>query len=234
MVFTRGHYSARSGPSAVRFRLCLALLLCAQCVSGQKAKPAARAEDDLRGRTVYVIQRYYHTGFVIELDREARSCLEFAPRFSRFRYVDIGWGEEVFYQDPEFTLAKGARAIFLPSKSVLRVEGFNLDMGGVIAWSDRTMKISMTRDEFARLCSFINGSLKKDRDNGLIEASEHDNGEIIFFKSPHTYCLFNTCNTWIARALRHAGFDISPVCVVTARTLFGRLRRVGVSLKDPK
>jgi hypothetical protein len=228
------HYSVRNRPSALWIRLCLALLLCAQCVSGQNSRPAARPDDILRDRTVYVIQSYFHTGFIIELDREARSRLEFAPRFGRFRYVDIGWGEEVFYQDPEFTLSKGARAIFLPSKSVLRVEGFNQDMGGVIAWSDRAMKISMTRNEFARLCSFINGSLKKDRDNGLDEASEHDNGEIIFFKSPHTYYLFNTCNTWIARALRHAGFDISPTGVVTARTLFWKLNKVGVSLKAPK
>lgn len=207
------------------------ILLCARCVTGQDALPAAGTADS--GRiTVYVIQSYYHTGFIVELDREARAALEFAQRFRRFRYVDIGWGEEVFYQDPEFTLGKGARAILLPSKSVVRVEGFNQDLKGVIDWSDRAVTISMTSGEFSRLCAFINGSLIKDRDHRLVVASVHGKGEIVFFKSPRTYCLFNTCNTWIARALRHAGLDISPAGVVTAGTLFWKLKGVGVSLKN--
>jgi len=212
-------------------RLCLIVLMFARCVSGQ-VQPVSGPHDRVHDRTVYIVQSYYHTGFIVELDREARARLDFANRFSRFRYADIGWGEEVFYQDPAFTLCKGARAIFTPSRSVVRVEGFNQDMAGVIAWSDRAVKISMTPDEFGRLCAYINGSLSKDSGHNLMEASVHGGGEIIFFKSPRTYCLFNTCNTWIARAMKHAGLDISPACVVTAGTLFWKLKGVGVSLKD--
>jgi hypothetical protein len=211
----------------------LALVVSATCVSGQQTRPGAQHERE-RTRTVYVIQTYYHTGFIIELDRETRSLLEFTKRFDRFRYIDIGWGEAVFYQDPAFTLCKGARAILLPSKSVVRVEGFNQDIRDVIAMSDRAMKFSMTRGQFARLCSFINGSIRRDRERGLIVASVHENGEIIFYKSPRTYCLFNTCNTWIANGLRYAGLDISPAFVVTAKSLFWKLDGEGDVLKKSR
>jgi uncharacterized protein (TIGR02117 family) len=221
--------SSRLYPSWIT--MCLALCVGWRCVSAQGAQIADGPVERDRHRTVYINQTYYHTGIIIELDAEARRCLEVSSHFTRHRYVDIGWGDEVFYQDPEFTLCKAARAILIPTSSVVRVEGFDQDVQDILASSDRAMKISITKDEFAKLCEFINGSLKRDADKNLLIASVHDSGNVIFFKSPYSYDLFNTCNTWIARAFKHAGLGVSSACVVTAGTLFHRLAGIGMEEK---
>jgi len=218
-------------PLATSIKVYLAICLSARCVSGLQAQHAEPPQAPVPTRTVFIVQSYYHTGIIFELDAETRRKLDFAKQFAAYRYVDIGWGEEVFYQDPEFTLIKAARAILCPSNSVIRVEGFNQEISDVVVASDRAMKFSVPADQFARLCAFINGSLKKNERGGLIVESSRENGAVIFFKSTHTYCLFNTCNTWIAEALRYAGLNVSPACVVTASTLFHRLKNKGETLR---
>jgi len=140
--------------------------------------------------------------------------------------VEIGWGEEDFYQNPDSSVTRAARAILRQNPSVLRVEGFNQDIRDVMAWSERTRKISLTPPQMTKLIVYVNESLKKDKNGKPVIASVHGLGEIIFFKSTQTYYLFNTCNTWIARALQYAGLDITPVGVVTAQSLFYKLNKL--------
>ena len=120
--------------------------------------------------------------------------------------------------------------MMIPSSSVIRVEGFDAEMKDVVAWSGRAARFRLSDVEFIRLCEFIEASLTKDCDGKPAVASRHG-GDVIFFRSPHLYHMFNTCNTWIARALNHAGADISPVCAITAGTLFRRMEKSGEILK---
>ncbi len=210
---------------------CLLVGMCSQCARGEQMHEGNALLAPARYRTVIIIQSYYHTGILLELDAETRGKLDLARYFIRYRNIDIGWGEEVFYQDPSFTLSKGARAVLCPSRSVIRAEGFNQDIDDVVGTSDRAMRFRITDDQYDRLCAFINASLTRNVKGEAVVVSSHDSGAVLFFKSPHTYCLFNTCNTWIAKALKRAGIEISPACVVTASTLFSRLKKKGDSLK---
>lgn len=167
---------------------------------------------------------------MIGLDGNARRVLSFSEFFINHGRVDIGWGDEVIYQEAEIRSCSAVRAMMIPSSSVIRVEGFDADMKDVVAWSGRAAMFRLSDVEFIRLCEFIDASLMKDGDGKPVVASRHG-GEVIFFRSPHLYHMFNTCNTWIARALNHAGIDISPVCVITAGTLFRRMKESGEILK---
>jgi uncharacterized protein (TIGR02117 family) len=204
---------------------CLATLLCIAGILPVSARPNAVLGGVAATCTVYVSQVYYHTGLIIRLDAKAAS-LAVAPWFRGYRYVDIGWGEEDFYQNPDSSVSRAMKAVLARNRSVLRVEGFNQDIRDVIAWSERTKKITLTPQQLAKLIAYINDSLKKDRNGKPVIASTHGSGEIVFFKSTQTYYIFNTCNTWVARALQYAGLDISPAGVVTAQSLFYKLNRL--------
>jgi uncharacterized protein (TIGR02117 family) len=204
---------------------CLALLLCAAGIASGSAGPNTAQGRVAATCTVYVSQVYYHTGLIIRLDEHAAS-LAVASFFRGYRYVDIGWGEEEFYQNPDSSVSRAAKAVLSRNPSVLRVEGFNQDIRDVIAWSERTKKIALTPPQLARLIAYINGSLKKDKNGSPVVASVHGLGEVVFFKSTQTYYLFNTCNTWVASTLQYAGLDISPAGVITAQSLFYKLNRL--------
>ena len=201
-------------------------LLFASCIVSAGALPAGEQAAVSKIYTIYINQVYYHTGLIIEMDEVAASGLDVAPWFKGYRYVEIGWGEEDFYQNPDSSVTRAARAIFRRNPSVLRVEGFNQDIRDVMAWSERTKKISLTPPQMAKLIRYVNDSLKRDRNGIPVIASVHGAGEIVFFKSNQTYYLFNTCNTWIARALHYAGLDITPIGVVTAQSLFYKLNKL--------
>jgi len=181
--------------------------------------------------TVWVISNNFHTGLIIELDEETRRMLVFSQFFTRYRFADIGWGDEVFYQNPDFRLSTAARAVLMPSPSVVRVEGFNADIKDVITWSRRAARFTLDAPQYSRLCEFINSSFRRDDEGNLIMASDQGDSRIIFYKSPLKYHLFNTCNTWIARALNHAGLDISAPGIITADNLFDSFKNSGEILK---
>jgi uncharacterized protein (TIGR02117 family) len=212
--------------SASLFNSCLAILLSAICMAPANALSTPYDNGNTAQCIVYVNQVYYHTGLIIEMDANAAASLAMAPYFKGYKYIEIGWGEEDFYQNPDSSVSRAAKAILVRNPSVLRVEGFNQDIREVMAWSERTKKIALAPGQMAKLIVYINDSLKKDKNGKLVIASIHGSGEIIFFKSTQTYYLFNTCNTWVASALHYAGLDITPAGVVTAKSLFDKLNKL--------
>jgi hypothetical protein len=183
-------------------------------------------------RTVYLINTYLHTGFVLKCTDVDVERIPAAGIPKAGLYYDIGWGDEDFYQDPDFKLSKAAKALFLPTPSVIRMESFTAPVEEVIRWCDYCVKVEMTDDQFLKLCEFIKNSFKIDKENKLIIDSMNNTGDVIFFKALGSYHLFNTCNTWIALGLEYAGFDISPTGVITAKNLFEKIKVIGAVVKS--
>src|SRR5262245_29683781 len=73
-------------------------------------------------RTLYIVSHGWHSGIVVErADLEKRM-----PRFvaGTEKYLEIGWGEERFYQARETSLGMALRAVLWPNPSVLQVVPF--------------------------------------------------------------------------------------------------------------
>ena len=75
---------------------------------------------------IYFIKQNWHTAIVFNT-QELNSVLfgEFNS-FSHFSLIDIGWGDEVFYQYPGFDSGLAFKALFYSTPSSIRVEGINL------------------------------------------------------------------------------------------------------------
>jgi len=184
--------------------------------------------------TVYIINNNLHTGIVIPVNSESISHISSLKYFKNFELIDIGWGEEKFYQDPQDSFCMGARAILLPNTSVVRMEGYGSIADCSISWSDFTVRLILSKDQFIKLAKFIDDSFRKETGDELIITSKKHSGHIMFFKSVYRYHLFNTCNTWVAAAIKYAGFDVSPFFIITATQLYNEIKDQGTVLKSLK
>ena len=178
-------------------------------------------------QTIYLVKNNLHTGIVIQLNPEVMKLIPAAERFEGNKYIDIGWGDEDFYQHPDPDYLLGAKAILVPTNSVVRIQGKDFKIDKIVEWSDFTIQFNLNGNQFKKLCEFINLSFLKDENENFIIASEDHNNKVVFYKSGFKYHLFNTCNTWIAEAFEKAGFNVSSSNVVTAENLFEELSKHG-------
>ncbi len=185
----------------------------------------------LRNYDVYVINRGIHTGLVIPVNTISKRSIDAMGEFPDATFVDFGWGDEEVYQTPDETLCMDIRAVLIPSSSVMCARAIHTGIGIQVERSDFAVRFMLAEDEFTRLCMFINSSFTRDGENRLIKTSVRSGGNIIYFRSIHTYCLFNTCNTWIADALSLVVPGVSPFMVITRDNLYDEIRDRGELLK---
>lgn len=181
--------------------------------------------------SIYIAKNDWHVGIILEINDNLISKLNVIKEFESFNYVDIGWGDAEFYQSPgDFDLFLAAKAVLLPTPSVIRIQGYNSTLEQIINWRDYTFRIELTNIQYDKLCSFINNSFKRDSDDRLIITSEKHDGKVKFFSSKYNYHIAYTCNTWVAEALEFSGLDVKASNVVTAENLMGELAKCGTML----
>jgi hypothetical protein len=181
--------------------------------------------------TVYIINTNIHTGIFISINDESAKYIEALKYYTDYEYADFGWGEETVYQTHAETYCMDAKAILLVNPSVVRVEGYNGTIESLVKWSGFSIKFSLTSGQFKQLCGFINESFIKNSDGSTIITSQESSGRITFFKSVYKYHLFNTCNTWIAKALKNSGIEVSDFFIITSGQLYRSIKDHGVILK---
>jgi hypothetical protein len=185
--------------------------------------------------TVYLIKSRWHTGIIMSVNDISLKNIRALNLFKDRKYVDIGWGDADFYQSPkDFDVYLAFKALFIPTESVVRIEGYDCDIKNIIEWSDFCIEFELHDRGFIGLCKFIDSSLSKTGTGRLIVTSTRDNNRIIFFKSDLKYYIFETCNKWVAEAFESAGFRVSPKWIITAENLFNEIKKFGTVLKFKK
>lgn len=179
---------------------------------------------------IYFIKQNWHTAIVFNTaDLNSEIFLEY-DNFKKYNLIDIGWGDEEFYQYPDFDLGLAFKALFYKTPSTLRVEGLNLSKEEYFDLSEVVIELEITKVQLFQICSFINNSFFPDEDQHTIILSEKADGKIIFYKAKDYYHLFNTCNTWLARCLNYAGINIDENVILTGQ-LFNELSKIGNVIK---
>lgn len=187
-------------------------------------------KENRSGRTIYLIKSYWHVGIVIEIDSASVAGIPMLSRFKDYKYVDVGWGDEDFFQNSTIDYYDAAKAILFPTRSVIKITGHRSDIASIINWSDFCIKINITDDQFSGLLKFIDDSFLIE-DDEYVFISSFAGGAIVFYKSVHDYHLFNTCNTWVVDALETAGCGVSKSGIITAEDLFVEVKTIGDVLK---
>lgn len=187
------------------------------------------AEDSLK--SIYLIKQRWHTAIVFHKEDVDSTILPEVKYFSGAELIDIGWGDEAFYQYPDFDWDLAYQAIFYPTPSTLRMEGVYISMIEYFNLSEIVVELEINNEQLKILLDYINDTIWRN-DTGQSEIlSTQYLKRIYFFRANGDYHLFNTCNTWLARGLKKVGFEIKDDIVLTEQ-LFNEADVIGTVIKS--
>lgn len=173
-------------------------------------------------KTVYVVNAYgWHTSIVVP-GKEAAPYIRASDDFEGARYLEIGWGDEAYYQARKTTSGMGLKAVFWPTDSVLHVVALDRDPALYFPDAD-VVAIRLSERGFRKLAGFIDESFAEDEKGGVIRLGSGLYGRSRFYRAQGTFYLFNNCNRWSADAIRSSGFPISTFYVITAAHVMDQL-----------
>ncbi|WP_345976987.1 DUF2459 domain-containing protein [Sulfurimonas sp. HSL3-7] len=175
-------------------------------------------------KTVYVVNNYgWHTGIVLSR-KDAAPYLHAFDDFKSARYLEIGWGDELYYQAKKITFWMSIRAAFWPTDSVLHVVALQDEPLAHFSDSD-VVALELSNRGFIRLVEFIDNSFALDEKGEIITLGSGLYGTSRFYRAEGTFHLFNNCNTWSADAIRSSGFPISTFYVFSSDNMMYQLKQ---------
>lgn len=173
----------------------------------------------------FVLQAGWHTGIVLRTKDISPADWPEAANYLQHSYIDIGWGDERFYQAEGNPPALAARAALVPTSSAIHIVPFSIHPLSLYSGDTFLKRIEATPRQFSALCRIISDSFERDESGNLIESRLNEKSRN-FFKAKGKYHIFNTCNTWVVRCLKEAGFDVNPNGVITQQHLIKALRKL--------
>ena len=213
--------SARMRDATVVTWMLLVLLLNG-CSTESKLVTATTSYSGDGGHPILVVSRGWHTGIVLAADLLTAHSPVLQERFADAAFLEVGWGDEAYYQAGPVTFGVVFTAALVPSSSVVYVVAVPQTGNGY--FSNSEVRLLCAKEGQARaLARFIAESFARDADGRLIERQCGNNGNSQFYAARGSFHLLNTCNTWTAKGLQHLGMDISPTLKLTAGSVMSDL-----------
>lgn len=190
-------------------------------------QPAADSE-----KVIYLVKIRWHTGIIFKTNQIDTTIWKTLDDFKKYDYIDVGWGDRDFYQHPGFDIDLAMRALFIKTKSTLRVGGINEPVSEDINSTDYAERLVLSEDKYDSLCRFIQSTYDLENKQPQI-LSVHAGGGIKFYAARGYYSCFNTCNTWVAKALRYSEYNLDEN-IILVEQLFRETVKYGKMVKLPE
>jgi len=202
--------------------ICTALSACA----GPEIKTDLPTGPDEPARTIYLVNHHGHAGISIRRSDIPDAIWPEKRDFPDVKFLEVGWGDRDYYQMQNHHWTVAVKAALLPTASVLHIAGFNEPVSAYFPYSE-IIEIQLTEPGFERLCHYMATSYARDTAGNSVPLGTglYDNSR--FYLSRETYHIFNTCNVWVARALRTAGCPVTPAFTITSNSLMSSVRSCG-------
>lgn len=181
--------------------------------------------------SIYLIKQNWHTGIILKKEDVKINILPVIKDFSKADFLDIGWGDREFYLHPGFDFELAFKALFYPTPSVIRIQGVH-SINYYLNSSDAAVEIKISKNSFDKLCAFISNSFNKNENKNIL-ITERNKNTIKYYEAKENYSIFNTCNTWIAKGLKNAGFEIDDNIIVTQQ-IFKEVEKFSNVIKMPE
>jgi len=189
-----------------------------------------QAQNDNSSYQIYLTKQYWHTAVVIKKVDIDTTIFPEVNLFDDAGLIDIGWGDEEFYQHPGFDSGLAYKALFYATPSTIRVEGIRIPKQHYFDISEIVVEFTITKNQLDTLCTYISNTVWRNSEGEHEILSTQGLDRIIFFKANGEYHLFNTCNTWLAHGLKNVGINISDDIILTEQ-LFNEAAKVGKVIK---
>ena len=194
--------------------------------------PSLKVSDSISLSTdkeIFLIKQRWHTAIVLQTSDIDSNFFPIVKQFREYKMIDIGWGDEEFYQYPDFDWELAFRALFIPTSSTLRVEGISISRELYFDLSEIVVKLIISDEQFIKILKYIDDTFYRNENQEIILSSKAG-GQIIFYAAKGEYHLFNTCNTWLAKCLNHAGLNIKTDIILTEQ-LFQETAKISDVIK---
>ena len=155
-------------------------------------------------RTLFLVSHGWHTGIVMERKDLVALIPPLAGELGEEGYVEVGWGEERFYQARETTVGMALRAVLQPNPSVLQVVPLPRQPRDYFPQSE-IAEIRLEEQGYRALVAFVAESFTRTPAREPIRLSPSLYGNGWFYRAEGSFHAFNTCNTWVATAMEKAG-----------------------------
>lgn len=175
--------------------------------------------------TIYVTRADGHSGIVLSRATLPAGALPEAADFPDAKYLGLGWGDADYYPAPQTTLGMTLRAVFLPTPAVVHMAGLEAHPREVFPGNE-IVALKVPPIGFRKLVAYLDGTFDR---GGAQRADSVAAGLYpfsLFYPATGEFHLFNTCNTWTARALKEAGWPIQVFGTVTAEDLMAQVRKL--------
>jgi uncharacterized protein (TIGR02117 family) len=174
-------------------------------------------------RSIFVIAHAHHSGLIVRADEVPLNAWPARRDFPDAEFLVMGWGHREYYphDDPGVSLA--IRALLFPGLSTLNVIPVRGALTEAFPGSE-ILELHVPDAGFERLVSFVRETYELDAEGRGIPVSSGTRHAGRFYASARTFHALENCNTWVARALHHAGLEIQVETTLTAGTLLRRVR----------
>lgn len=174
-------------------------------------------------RTVHVAAHGWHTGLIVRSGDVPRDAWPARVDFPDAEYLEVGWGEREYYVREDAGVWLGLRALLWSTSSAIHVVAFRGPIAHQFPGAE-IIELSVPEAGLQRLVAFVGASHELDAAGRAIVLAPGRRPASRFYASHRRFHLFETCNTWVARALQEAGVPVEPGSAGTTEALMRQLR----------
>jgi uncharacterized protein (TIGR02117 family) len=207
--------------------MCLAPSLLAGCIlaSTGDSRSSASGEPTV---TAWVLDHGWHTAIVARRSDVDRALWPEVDDFPGAVLVEVAWGDREFYMAPTASSGLAVKAALWAGGSVLHVVGFSTPIAAYFSQS-HVVELRLSRRGFDAMTRFIHDEYQRDHESQPVRLERGLYGTSWFYAARSRYYLFNTCNTWVARALSTAGLAVTSAGVITAGGVMRQIQPIAAS-----
>ena len=180
---------------------------------------------------IYLVSHGWHVGIVIERTDSTAAHWPEQADFPDAVFLEVGWGDRDYYQDPDPDVGKLLKAGLWPTKSVLHIVGFRRPVTAYFPRSE-IIRLDVPEAGIDALAAYVHDAYARDDAGNVIALGPGLYGESRFYAGRQRYHVFKNCNTWAARALRAAGVRVRPAEILTADDLLRQARPYGETIQE--
>lgn len=232
------------GAAALGLACLIGVIVVLTVVSARPADPALYPPKPGEPSTlIHVVSHGWHSGIALSRDaltasagRQGLSKLAAVlDRFSAFAVLEIGWGDERFYQETptaaDVNVKSALRALFQPgNRAVLHVVGLDRTAPQVFRRSE-ILAIRLSEAGLDRLARHVDAAIAPDAEGRPREIGQGLYGPSLFYAATGTFSILQVCNHWVGRGLAEAGLPYAWLPAIHPKGLFTDLEwRAGAEL----
>ena len=175
---------------------------------------------------IYVSSISWHTGIVVPGNSLPDSLWREGHDYSEVPYLEIGWGDKDYFTNRGFNLWYALKAVFWPTSSALHVNPIHQAVEDYY-FDTNVVRIEINDQQLEQLVRYLVAEFEQDENGQIIPAADGFYAQSHFYEGSSSYYFPNNSNVWVARAIKRAGFDISPIWYQTTGWVLNKMEDFG-------